>query len=72
MFMQSALDMKAKVASDAMVPIASVFMLDINSQLDHKTMTSVRSLDVHNMYIMYAHVVIFLCRQDLKKKMGLQ
>ena len=42
--MQSALDMKTKVARDAMVPITSVFMLDINSQLDHKTMTRVRSL----------------------------
>ena len=44
MFMQSALDMKAKVASDAMVPIADVFMLDINGQLDHATMTKVLCL----------------------------
>ncbi|KAL4232780.1 hypothetical protein ACF0H5_007467 [Mactra antiquata] len=39
MIIKGALDMKGKTASDAMVPIECVYMLDINRNMDEETMT---------------------------------
>ncbi|XP_045198084.2 uncharacterized protein LOC123552470 [Mercenaria mercenaria] len=41
MIIKGALDMKSKTAKDAMVPIDCVYMLDINRNLDHDTMSEI-------------------------------
>ncbi|KAL8575591.1 hypothetical protein ACOMHN_059655 [Nucella lapillus] len=41
LIIKGALDMKYKTASTAMVPIASVYMLSVDSKLDHETMTHI-------------------------------
>ncbi|XP_052086801.1 uncharacterized protein LOC127724058 isoform X2 [Mytilus californianus] len=38
LIIKGALDMKHKTVKDAMLPLDDVYMLDVNSQMDHKTM----------------------------------
>ncbi|XP_071135169.1 uncharacterized protein [Mytilus edulis] len=41
LIIKGALDMKHKTVKDAMLPLDDVYMLDINSQMDHKTMKNI-------------------------------
>ena len=52
--------MKAKVGADAMVPIASVFMLDIEDKMDSATMKKVPMLYFKQKIIVWISSVLSL------------